>query len=370
MNASDVEYNIRGFREDIASIQARVFDGQKRFRAILTELVDLQLLRRSLMLEITHIKKILFADEALSLFSAHTCPLCLNEVETQQGYCVCGAALEPEQGGALFYSSSEYLQLLRSKQRNLKTVDSAIQGAESERDQTESEVNKGAGALKEAEDQLSEHLKVVGTRYDITRLKRLEDRILRTRTRLEVLDQQIKLERRRQELEEARKLASQKVEDLKRIVRSNRDQSVQEMRSVVNEFSKKYEQLIKKVLPQCRTARIDDNYEPIINEGEYKEASSGVTVRLLYYWTLLYVSLRSNTIPFPRFLIVDTPETAGIDKDNLLKAIEQLEEATSGCQEDDYQVILTTGVSKYPAEYQSKVVLRLSKDKRLLKEKS
>jgi hypothetical protein len=49
---------------------------------------------------------------------------------------------------------------------------------------------------------------------------------------------------------------------------------------------------------------------------------------------------------FPKFLLIDTPETAGIELEHLKNCISQLEKL-----EDygvDFQVIISTGLNKYP----------------------
>jgi len=104
-------------------------------------------------------------------------------------------------------------------------------------------------------------------------------------------------------------------------------------------------------LAECRTARISpDTYLPVLDEGEYKEHSSSVSTRLMYYHTLLQMSLDDPDVPFPRFLLIDTPETAGIELDKLkicLKKIEEIKEKSK----IQFQVILTTGLGKYPEEF-------------------
>ncbi|MCB2792168.1 hypothetical protein KQ881_16465, partial [Listeria monocytogenes] len=64
---------------------------------------------------------------------------------------------------------------------------------------------------------------------------------------------------------------------------------------------------------------------PLIDNGEYREHSAKVPKRFLYYLTLLQLSLSSD-VPVPRLLLIDTPETAGIDLDKLVKMLRQIEE--------------------------------------------
>ncbi|MGR3293806.1 MAG: hypothetical protein ACUZ9M_07310 [Candidatus Scalindua sp.] len=67
--------------------------------------------------------------------------------------------------------------------------------------------------------------------------------------------------------------------------------------------------------------------------------------------------------------MVDTPETAGIEMDNLINCIEKFEELES--LEEDYQVILATGLGKYPETLKDNRVLYMpTKSQRLLKLRS
>ena len=108
-------------------------------------------------------------------------------------------------------------------------------------------------------------------------------------------------------------------------------------------------------LKGVRTARLDpDTYEPVLNDGEYREASSRVPRRLMYFLSLLSLSLETE-IPFPRFLLIDTPETAGIDRENLSRAIGMTPTVLA---KGVGQVILTTGPGRYPSEPKLSASLR------------
>jgi len=75
----------------------------------------------------------------------------------------------------------------------------------------------------------------------------------------------------------------------------------------------------------------------------------------MYYLSLMKLSLVQEDVTFPKFLLVDTPETAGIEMDNLINCISKFEELELLGQ--DYQVILATGLKKYPPSLVSNRVL-------------
>lgn len=121
-------------------------------------------------------------------------------------------------------------------------------------------------------------------------------------------------------------------------------------------------------LKEVHVARLDSDYEPVLNDAEYREASSMVTRRLMYFVTLLQMSLIDNDVPFPRFLLVDTPETVGIHEENLSRAIGKIPEVLAKAP-GQAQVILTTGEGKYPKALGQLRKIVLTDDSRLLKRK-
>ena len=70
---------------------------------------------------------------------------------------------------------------------------------------------------------------------------------------------------------------------------------------------------------------------------------------------------------FPKFLLIDTPRTAGIDEENLIKALEQIGNIQPEGREEKYQIILSTGTGTYPKEFKDNVFETLTDDNKLLK---
>src|SRR5690606_17401325 len=85
------------------------------------------------------------------------------------------------------------------------------------------------------------------------------------------------------------------------------------------------------------------------------------------YHTLLKLSLKNCDSKYPKFLLIDTPETAGIDAENLMKGLSQLTKLDQEGLDQNYQVILSTAINKYPSILKDKVVLTLTDNQRLLK---
>lgn len=140
-----------------------------------------------------------------------------------------------------------------------------------------------------------------------------------------------------------------------------------EMIDRVDDFTKRYGNLMVRTLKNCTSAKIDNlSYMPIINNGEYREASSSVSIRLMYYLTLLSLSLRDEDIRFPRLLLIDTPKTGGIDDTELDKALRRISEELADIPNEKFQIILTTGLQTYPESFSQHVFQTLSDTNRLL----
>ena len=65
--------------------------------------------------------------------------------------------------------------------------------------------------------------------------------------------------------------------------------------------------------------------------------------------------------------MIDTPENIGIDDNDLINVIALIDEI--GTEEDSIdkgQIILTTGINKYPIKYNQKVIETVTKKNKLL----
>ena len=329
-------------------------------------LVELKLITKT---EVEQVAKIIHTHSQLNIFSADTCPYCLSKVDRPKDHCVCGAQIEEAQYERFFYSEIEYKELLKSKQSAFKSIDIALTDCEND----EVDIANRSQTLEDRSKDLKQKLSdLVSDMDDFTNthaISELDDRILDTRDKnsklLQLLDIELKLDSlEKKDGETATKLAN-----------ARRDEKILELSAQkdiakkVEKFSSIYNEFMTKTLKNCRSAKIDsEDYTPIINDYEYKEDSSRVHKRLMYYLTLLKISLDINEVTaFPRFLLIDTPDTAGIDKDHLLDAIIQIDEFLI---ESDFQIILTTGVGIYPPEFDSYVAIRLRDGDKLFKRKS
>lgn len=313
--------------------------------------------------DIRRIQKILYTHEQLNLFSADTCPYCLNTVERAKDRCVCGCIVDEKNYQRFFYSPAEYIDILKSKAKSLETMRSAVADVREEISRIARSRDGLNVAAEDARVKLT-HATEESLHPQDEYIELLGEKMFELRSVISELEQALKLEERLAGFQRRYDSTVSLAQNAKAEVDQLDAASRVELSSRLGEFNSIYSSLMTSVLVDCRTAKIDpETYLPVINNGEYREASADVPKRFLYYLTLLKMSLVEE-IPFPHILLVDTPETAGIDLHNLVAMLRQIDVATK--EHTDFQIILSTGEGKLPPEYADRVAVRLRKDSRLL----
>ena len=319
-----------------------------------------------MVLEVTHLKKIIITNENLNLFSPDTCPICLKKANREAEKCICGNDVSDEQYQKFFYTKEEYFNILKSKQKNIETFDIALRGYEDDIKYLSDKISSFEFKLEEMRGEINQLTKGRRVIKNIE-LKEVNDKILELEKNISQIRQQIKIEIKKEELESKRTTLGTKVEEAKRIMDEKKIDSSKSMDEIVKSFNTKYLSLMTKALFDCTSARISgEDYMPIINGGTYKEASSNVSKRLMYYLTLFHLSLVDN-IKFPKFLLIDTPENMGIDNDNFISIMLLINElGNKESSLDDGQIILTTGLKKYPEQFKPFIFQTIDKKNKLL----
>ena len=362
------EAELLALRQSLASAEIALSETQERTNNIRTERTRLVALEEQLCDEVVRIQKIIHTHETLRLFSPDTCPCCLMKVDRPKGHCICGQPIDESAYQRFFYSSEEYLSILKSKQKNVVTVRDALKGCDRELEELAQLVTSHKRGIAETRKNMTRWAGIGGV-YT-TELQRVDDALVDVRVTLERLREQLDLEVERDKLENQAHSAQNHVNSLSLRLQSLESAAQTDRADKLMQFDKIYTRLMRETLKEVRFARLDSNYEPVINDAEYREASATVTRRLMYYVTLFEMSLADKEIPFPRFLLVDTPETAGIDLENLKRAIGKMANVLDAFKGTPAQVILTTGEEKYPTELQTHRQVRLTDDDRLLKRKA
>ncbi|MCW4989854.1 hypothetical protein [Enterobacter mori] len=314
------------------------------------------------------IEKIIHTHKQLEMFTPDTCPYCLKHVDRPSDKCVCGNEIDENDYRRYFYDPSEYYSLLKSKIKSLETMKIALKSSKEELANIHSEIEKLRTTNSELKNELSNVLDNLEYITDLDAIDEVEDHVIEKKEQISNLKQALILEERLQNYQDEKNTSKIEMDKAKLAVEKLEASAAQELIEKIKDFSKYYNKFMKLSLPDCRSAEISsDDYMPLINNGDYKEASANVHKRFLYFVTLLQMSLVDD-IPFPRLLLIDTPENIGIDNDNLKRMIGCLD-ALENPNNLDYQVILSTGVKKYPDVFKGNVILQLSKANKLLKQK-
>ena len=208
--------------------------------------------------------------------------------------------------------------------------------------------------------------------YNSAYTKQLDNRINELKSRNIELQQALELAQKRENIVVKLNQLRNQVAWLKVKVDSSLSAARKDMLTKKEKFSDIYLDLMKNADEYCYAAYIGDDYMPQINMNAYRERSAAVPKRLMYFLTLLIISIK-KPVNFPRFLLIDTPNKEGIDRENLIKNISLLSQANNEANKVEklpsFQIILTTGIGTYPESFKEYVFLTLEGDNFLLKEK-
>lgn len=319
--------------------------------------------------ELAEIEKIRLVNKKLKLFTPNTCPYCLREVERKKGKCICGSDILEEQYEKFFYTDEEYLDILKVRKKSIQSMNDLLERKNGRMKNIHSNIEKDEKEIERIKKYIADLSKDVTSNYNSAYVRQLDERERELNARISELQQAEELAKKRDTLvSEVTSLRNQ-VESLKIKVDVFLNSAKEDMLNKKKDFDEIYSDLMQRADGQCYSAYIGEDYLPHINMGQYRERSASVPKRLMYFLTLLIESLK-NDINFPRFLMIDTPNKEGIDKDNLIKNIALLTEADKYNYENKcpFQIILTTGIDTYPEDYKKFVFFKLEGEKDLLQE--
>ena len=318
--------------------------------------------------EIENIEKTIFTHDKLNLFDFEICPFCASDVIKEEKECICGSTIKENNYEKFLYDTSEYKEILKHKNKSLETINSALNSYDEEFQKSNIQIEN----IQQKIDALNKFLKDAIESIEYSGNSQMTDDIDSKITKIkdEIFE--------REKLED---LYRQKYKYEKSFDSKNNDYRIKQKafksfeykykkahNSIITDFNTIYNILMQNSSAKTNKAIIDDDYMPLIDDGVYREASASVPIRMMYFFTLLSMSLKHHNIKYPKFLLMDTPENSGIDdnhlKQNILLFDKALELSNNKTKADkEYQFILTTGLEKYPDEYGKYVKLEFSKSK-------
>jgi hypothetical protein len=190
-NAPAGESALLDLRQRLAGAETASAEVEQRASAVRGEKIRLLALHEQLDDEVMRIQKIIHAHEPLALFSPDTCPCCLRKVDRAKDHCICGQPVEETAYQRFFYSSDEYLSILKSKQKNVETVRAAVHACDAELAEFVELLEKHRTAAAAMRREMGRWAGTGGT-YG-TELQRLDDELVNVRVILERLQEQLAL---------------------------------------------------------------------------------------------------------------------------------------------------------------------------------
>lgn len=361
-------FHLSTLQSELINTELDISNNRIKIQGINTEIYNIEKMYKALENEISDIKKTIFTHEQLNLFSMQVCPFCMNsKKERKDGHCICGEKFNENGYEKFVYNSSEYKKILQHKEKSLKTIEIALNSYYEEIDKLNKEVSQKEHDAIEQKEELSKAISSIEFSGNSQFIDSINDKILEVKSN--ILD-----EKRKEGIISTyttlnSTFNTKNLEYEKKVKAFQKAQNIFETNNAktIQEFNVIYNQLMQKSsCKKCEKAEINEDYMPVINDGNYINKSADVPKRLMYYFTILSLSLKLNNVKHPRFLLIDTPETVGIDDSNLKNDLGELDLALSLSKEEEsatippYQVILTTGVGKYPSKYEDRVMLRFN----------
>ncbi|MFA8299147.1 MAG: hypothetical protein ACEPOV_03200 [Hyphomicrobiales bacterium] len=350
----------------LVNVELKISEKAVKRKSVQIELSKIENLFRLLKEEILEIKKIIFTHDKLNLFSMELCPFCMSKKKPKKGVCICGCKINDDGYEKFVYTSAEYTKILKHKEKSLETIQIAIDAYKANNNNLESEISQLENQSLQSKKELTSAIRALEHSNNSNFIDSINEKIFK-------LQQEIHNSKERHSkfieyniLEKDFLKKKGSLNQKKKVLnRTEKDFKVLN-RKTIAEFNKIYNSLMLLSSCSCNYAEIDDDYMPIIDTGEYKNTSANVPKRLMYYFTILSLALKLKNVKHPKLLIIDTPETGGIDADNLNNDIKLLEKAielsknSPNNRVDKFQVILTTGIKKFPNEYKDKVKIQFN----------
>ena len=364
-------------QSELINLDLSVSEETVKIETYQSEVSKINKLYSNLTEEISEIKKTIFTHEKLNLFSMEFCPFCMSKKTRKDGYCICGEEFDKDKYEKFVYSSAEYTEILKHKEKSLETIQVALSSYEEEIEKLKKSVGKNTQYSTDLKNKLRSIINAIEYSGNSQFIDSLNDKIIQVKTRILENENELELAKRKKVLDDDFNRKNKDYKSVNKAFNDLRFKFEKGNAKTIEEFNIIYNELMQASSCNCNSAQIDEEYMPYIDEGEYKNKSADVPKRLMYYYTILSLSLKLKTVKHPGLLILDTPETAGIDDDNLKHDLELLELALelSKKKETDslgkFQIILTTGVDKYPKQYEDRIKLRFSEKKKdyILKER-
>lgn len=317
--------------------------------------------KKSLENDISYLDKILFTSKIYNVINEDSCPFCLEKISNKDK-CICGSDKNLDYD-KFIYSDKEYLDIMKSKIKGLNTTDDTINFCKEEIESNKSKIIKISERIEYMLESINMISKEIGRGTNFVGVDQLTDKLMKLREELIELEL---LKTKNDELNDLKKeivKIDNSLEKLKAKLEMLEENKNNILSDNLTEFIGMYDKWLREFYNTKEiNISIDRNYKPII--GYYQEQSFNVPKRFFYYLSLLNLSLNKD-INYPKFMIIDTLKSEGIDVNRLKELIPYLNKLEG----NNYQIIMTSGYEEYPYSLDWNIIDELTDDNKLLKRK-
>jgi endogenous inhibitor of DNA gyrase (YacG/DUF329 family) len=309
--------------------------------------------------EISNIRKMIAAKHIFSTIPVEQCPICLSDMptkETNDKLCpLCNSQLETIN--------------LEKHLRYKKMIQEAIAESKQLIDLSDDIVSKKTSALTETNNKLNDIrkqyfdsitpnqqptqkiLNAIST--EISGLSAEEQRLLNY---LNLSDQRTKLNEETGLMTGKISNAQEQLLTLETSIAGSKEQTL-------STWKKLFVDILSEAFGDVSSVDIDENYMPIVDGKPVRRLSSAsekVVSRLAYIYSLFLLKTNAS-INHPGFIFFDSPRDKDLDSKKYAKIVNMI------CQSNQSQVILTGSISDKSLYDQSKIILELQPNSKLLK---
>ncbi|MDT9335067.1 hypothetical protein P3F01_01620 [Clostridium perfringens] len=351
---------INSIQEEISLLTMKKNKLEIDIEEIQEEINKAQYVRKNLEDDINYLDRILFTSKMYNIINDDTCPFCLEKINENAGKCICGSDkyLDYEK---FIYSDVEYLKMMKSKIKGLRTTNYTIESCEEELKEILSKHKYIEEKLKYLLMSIKEISAELVSGIDFKSVDMLTEEIMLLKEELIELEV---LKSKLDNLDNVNKNIAN-LENKLDSLRKNLDELEIQKSDIISKnlkifFDKYYLWITEFYDDKKINISLDRDYKPVVKF--YREESFSVPKRFFYYLSLLNLSLKKN-INYPRFLLIDTLKSAGIDVPRLRNLIPYLNELEG----EEYQVIMTCGYEEYDNSLNWNIIDELSDENKLLK---
>jgi len=356
---------LESLRESLSSKLTEKNWLKERSNELMSEMSSCAALFEQLNDEISQLKKIIHVNAQLSLFSPETCPCCLSTVQRGVNKCICGEDIPEEKYQRFFYSDSEYRTILKTKRKNLETLRDAFDDCKKEYAVVSEKLISVEVEIGKTKTEVEKVVDTQVTANEIAFFNKITDKLLEAHKKINTLtDTHAKVV---EYLSTENLVASLKLklQGQRATLKTKEGQAEEAIFDYSKDFSEIYNEMCTNTIKNCTSGSINEDYAPEFNEGLYLQASSQIGKRFCYFLTLLKLSLTKVDSKLPKFLLIDTPESRGISPEELNALITLIDKHFSD-YEDKFQIILTTGINRYPDIFKDKIKSTMLQGDKLL----